>query len=87
MEIGQIVNWVSQSQGSEKKKEGKIIAFIPAHEDGYKFLPANVKKSHYAKMSRKITKDRVLVEVMEGKNLDIPHYYAPLQRELERQGN
>ena len=86
MRIGDTVTWTSQSQGIEKEKSGIIIAFIKRNEFAYALLPKGTKKSHIKFSSRSLS-DRVLVEVKAGKNNDINHYYAPLKRELERQGN
>lgn len=86
MEIGQLVMWTSQAQGSFMEKKGTILAEIPAGERAKRFLPCGVKKSHI-----KFDKDisiitRVLVAVPAGKNGQITHYYCPAKHVLELQG-
>ena len=85
MRIGQEIRWVSQSQGSETEKKGKIIAEIPAGESAMQYVPDTAKKGHI-KFGDVSMKDRVLVAVPVGKDGQITHYYCPLKSVLNAQG-
>jgi len=85
MRSGDIVTWVSQSQGCEKTKTGTVIAEIKAGQDAMWFVPKSAKKSHI-KFTDISSKDRVLIAVPGGKDGKIIHYYCPLKSVLETQG-
>lgn len=86
MKTGETVTWTSQAQGSEKTKTGTVIAEIKAGESAMQFVPETAKKSHI-KFEDISSKDRILVEVLAGKDSRITHYYCPLKSVLEMQGN
>jgi hypothetical protein len=84
MEAGEIVTWESQSMGVYKVKNGKALAIIPAGQSLGPFIPSTAKKSH-VKACNDISKvDRVLVEVLAGKDGSIKHYYTPTVAMVER---
>lgn len=87
MEVGDTVIWTSQAMGCEKTKTGKIIAEIPSGESAMLKVPKDAKTSHIKLGSDKSVHDRVLVAVPAGKDGNITHYYCPLKRVLEAQGN
>ncbi len=86
IEAGKIVTWTSQSQGNDAEKKGTVIAVIPYGESAMRFVPKTAKKSHI-KFQDKSQVERVLVEVLAGKDGNIKHYYCPLKSVLEAQGN
>ena len=76
MKAGDRVAWESQAAGSWTKKEGTVIAEIPAGEIASKHLPEVPRKSH-VKFDAISKRNRVLVAVPAGKNGQITHYYCP----------
>ncbi len=88
VEVGKTVSWVSQSQGSQKRKTGKVVAIVKMKKSAYDLIPKTAKKSH-VKFSNNFDfhRERVLVAVPAGVNGDITHYYCPALTTLIMQGN
>lgn len=86
MKTGEKITWISQAQGSDKKKTGTVICEIKAGESVMDKVPETAKKSHIKFDRDKSVYDRVLVSVAAGKCGDITHYYCPLLSVLKAQG-
>lgn len=84
MQIGQSVTWTSQAMGCEKTKTGEVLAIIPAGQSVKPFIPVSAKKSHIKGCNDISQFDRVLVEVLAGKDGSIKHYYTPKLSMIER---
>ena len=80
--VGTKVAWVSGAWGIDRRKEGVVVAFVPARVSVSSCLPTKVPKSrlHGQDVS---AKDRYLVEVRFGPHRQ-PVYYTPLASVLER---
>lgn len=63
LEIGQIVFWRSQAGGSEKQKEGTIIALLPINERLLDYLPKGKIPTSRIKAQNTSLIERVLVAV------------------------
>lgn len=88
IEAGKTVSWVSQSQGSDKRKTGKVMAIIPRGKSAKELIPLDIKKSHIKfDVDISFDRERVLVAVPAGKDDQITHYYCPGRNILEMQGN
>ena len=88
VEVGKEVSWVSQSQGSEKRKTGKVLAIVPVKASAKKLIPETAKKSHVKfDVNISLTNERVLVAVPAGKTGAVTHYYCPNMSILVAQGN
>lgn len=94
--IGEIVTWASQAQGTTKVKTGRIVAYVPAHEDYRRYFDPDkvgAKKSH-VKFDYPIAQNaRYIVAVPRNPNAPDPYapgkvdYYAPLARWFEGKGS
>lgn len=88
LEVGKEVSWVSQSQGSQKRKTGTVIAILQKKESAKELIPKTVKKSHIKFcVDSSLDSDRALVAVPAGKDGNITHYYCPTLSSLLMQGN
>jgi hypothetical protein len=75
VKIGHKVTWLSQSNGSEIKKTGTVVAFLEPNEDLYKKIPPDTSKNRI-KGQRFSQIERILVEVHQmGRKLSI--FYTP----------
>ncbi len=77
MKAGDKVTWKSQAGGSWTKKNGTVVAEVPAGEDAMNYLPEAVAKKSYIKFRAVSKRDRALVAVSAGKDGHITHYYCP----------
>lgn len=80
--VGDKVTWISQARGTRVEKTGEVLALLPAGSSAYAALKAarpNVTPRE-ALVSADISsaRDRYLIEVMTGKNNNIPKYVTPL---------
>lgn len=85
VEVGDFVEWTSQSGGTRKTKRGIVIAVIPAKRPVFPHLPSGLPKSRIKVGSEFSKFDRALVEVPRktGRGSD---YYAPRIKWLKKVG-
>ena len=87
LEVGKEVSWVSQSQGSQKRKTGTVIAIVQKKESAKELIPETAKKSHVKfDVDISFDKERALVAVPAGKEGNITHYYCIGLNILKLQG-
>jgi hypothetical protein len=74
--VGSWVSWTSQSQGSEKKKEGEVLAYVPRNT---KVPLGNVDTTVSSRLKfdpeQTSMRDRYLVKVLEKTTI---RYYTPI---------
>jgi len=66
MKVGDVVSWISQSQGFKTRKMGKIVAVVPAGVDPHTCIPAGYHCNSSAGYGMHRREESYLVEV-EGK--------------------
>ncbi len=84
--VGNKVNWTSQSQGSEKTKQGTIIAIVPAGRSvktALKELYGEIPVSRIKVAEMTVTYLRILVEVPRKGRSVKADYYCPRESSLK----